>query len=121
MAEMTATEYLKTKARMIQFGDDGVCTIECDNCQLFSKNNGKEVPCDCFENMYPEEAVDIIQKWADVHPKKTMMQDFFEKYPNAPRRISGEPLVCPESLGYRPEDTGCHAGCDECRNRPLEE
>lgn len=113
MAEMTAMEFLKEYRRMCEMHDS-----YCSGCPI---SKFKNYTCRIVLKDHPEEVIAMVQEWADEHPKKTMLQDFFEKYPNAPRRTSGEPLVCPESLGYRPEDTGCHAGCDECWNRPLEE
>lgn len=119
MAEMTAVEYLREKARMTKADKEGRCGIQCGMCGL--KPTNSTISCHCFELVYPEKAVSIVQKWTYEHPRKTILQDFLEKYPNAPKRKSGEPSICPESLGYRPEGTGCHAGCYECWNRPLEE
>lgn len=33
-------------------------------------------------------------KIAQPHPQKTYEEDFFEKFPNAPRQKDGTPLVC---------------------------
>lgn len=115
MAEMTALEYLKQKRRMTKN-----CSI-CFDCPLYYKNNGMKLSCCDFEILFSEESISIVQKWAEEHPQKTMLQDFLEKYPKAQRKKSGEPAICPETLGYRPEGTGCHVECYDCWNRPLEE
>ncbi len=40
------------------------------------------------------------------HPRRTRLQDFLEKYPNAPRNKSGTPELMPWNLGYC-GDTPC--------------
>lgn len=121
MSEMTALEYLKEKARMTKAVKYGSCNTPCGDCSLSRENSGKNILCVDFEMLYPEEAISAVQEWAEKHPVKTMLQDFFEKYPKAKRKKSGEPAICPETLGYRPEGTGCHVECYDCWNRPLEE
>ncbi|MGM9917584.1 hypothetical protein [Anaerotignum sp.] len=121
MAEMTAVEYLKAKARMGKIDEYGICTANCFNCPLSKGSNGTEVACMNFGGKFPEKAVSIVQKWAEEHPVKTMMQDFFEKHPNAPRKGLGEPIPCISTLGYKTEGAKCCESCFECWNRPLEE
>ncbi len=115
--EMTAVEYLKTYKRMCD-SLDRRCSFGCPMHEL-KRKSAKAI---CREAMIanPEEAVAIVQKWAEEHPVKTILDDFFEKFPNAPRKKSGEPIVCPESLGYRTERNGCHTECYDCWNRLLE-
>lgn len=122
MAEMTAVEYLKAKARMGKIDEYGICTANCFNCPLSKGNNGTEVACMNFGEKFPEKAVSIVKGWAEEHPVKTMLQDFFEKHPNAPRKTSGDPIFCIMLLGYRTSNEGCYGNsCFECWNRPLEE
>lgn len=54
--------------------------------------------------------------------QKTMMEDFFEKFPDAPRKEKGEPIICPEEIynveiykDCRPYDGTCRA----CWSRPV--
>ena len=72
-----------------------------------------------------EKAVAAAEKWDEEHPEKTMAQDFFEKFPNAPRTKMGNPLGCPYHCGYVREFPrlcdGTREGCFECWNRKLEE
>lgn len=120
MAEMTAFEYLKQRGRMTNN-----CDISCSVCPLADVNNSKEVCCEEIEGKYPEEAIAIVQKWAEEHPQKTMLQDFLEKHPNAPIESDGTPEFCPESLGYKHDHEICDSSddnrCTKCWNRPLEE
>ena len=125
MAEMTALEYLKEKNRMTK-----KCSIRCADCPLCSGNNTTGFACGDLQRKYPEIAVDIVEKWAEEQPKKTLLQDFLEKYPKAPIEDDAFPAVCPFQLGYETESEKdkngyCEsAGKDSCRkcwNRPLEE
>ena len=64
-------------------------------------------------------AVENLQKWSDEHPKKTYAQDFFEKFPDAPRCKSANgryPSACRKAI-YDGKCPG--AGCEECWNEPL--
>lgn len=73
----------------------------------------------------PEELEKILEKWDQEHPNKTMMQDFFEKHPDAPENSDGVPVICPYLLGYADEE--CVDGedgkgdCKACWNGPLED
>lgn len=113
MAEMTAVEYLKQRGRMTNN-----CDISCSVCPLADVNNSKEVCCEEIEGKYPEEAIAIVQKWAEEHPVKTRINDFFEKFPNAEKNSLGLPIFCVKFFGY---DIDCEKGCTECWNRPLED
>ena len=47
-----------------------------------------------------------VEKWSKEHPLRTRLQDFLEKYPNAPVDGNGTPQACCEHLGY------CTKSCD---------
>lgn len=117
MDEMKAVEYLKEKARMTDR-----CNIFCEDCPLAYINNGEMVNCGCLERDFPKKAIGIVQKWAEEHPAKTMLKDFFEKHPSAPIGDFGVPNTCPHAIGYTKENRCFGSGkCYECWNRPLEE
>lgn len=115
MAEMTASEYLMEKARMTK-----ECRIACADCLLFGYHNGTGSGCNSFEYKHTEQAITIVQKWAREHPRKTILQDFLEKYPNAPLEIDGTPTFCPKELGYLPQGyyNHCKYDCVSCWNQP---
>lgn len=124
---MDAVKYFEEKRRMLDSlgRTEGACHgVECSYCPFSQKNNGVEIYCDGLEILYPERAVEIIEKWSQEHPRKTMLQDFLEKYPKARLEKNGTPKdVCPENLGYC-EEIYCHTNkgdCLACWNRPLEE
>lgn len=71
--------------------------------------------------------VDDVEKFSSEHPQKTMLQDFLEKFPNAPLQSDGTPSLCPYKCGYTREDYckkfnphPAYKTCLECWNRPLE-
>lgn len=87
---MDAVEYLKEANRMC-------CALECSECELNS--HGYNImglgtnPCD---------AIKLVEQWSKEHPRKTRLQDFLEKYPNAPLTLDGRkfPKACAQNLGY---------------------
>lgn len=58
-----------------------------------------------------------VEQWAEEHPRKTRLDDFKEKYPNAPLNTSGIPALTPWNLGYC-GDTPCYA-CGKAKDKPL--
>lgn len=72
-----------------------------------------------FSEICAKKAIEVLQKWSTEHPKKTYVQDFFEKFPKAPKDESVKekcPLACRRGI-YGGECPG--AGCDECWNEPM--
>ena len=125
--KMEAVKYFEEKKRMLNSVGRtiGFCdSAECSDCPLYFENNGRGLDCNAFEILYPEEAVAIVEKWSQEHPRKTMLQDFLEKYPKARLEKNGTPKdVCPKNLGYC-EGIYCEINkldCVACWSRPLEE
>lgn len=67
-----------------------------------------------------EKILQTVQNWHDNKPLRTYKEDFFEKFPNAERSDSGEPIVC-KALIYRYDKDCSNMTCDECWNEPMEE
>lgn len=67
-----------------------------------------------------EERVAFVEQWSKEHPRKTRMQDFLEKFPNAYLvGVKKVPIVCCEHIGYVKE---CgNESCVKCWNQPVEE
>lgn len=83
---MDAVEYLKDRTRMTKAGDGvhgGLCEISCTECPLYDENNGMKVNCEKLETLYPEKLVEIVEKWAAEHPRKTRQSEFLKMFPNA--------------------------------------
>lgn len=101
-----------------------MCVGNCHDCPLYDSNNNTKESCDDFIMLYPKEAEESIIKWAEENPQKTILQDFLEKYPNAPLYKTGAPKACLVALGYY--DSKCPhldttVTCKECWNRPMED
>lgn len=116
---MDAIKFLKEQVRMCENSD-------CSTCELHKNNNKTNVSCYRLANEYPNEAVAIVEKWSKEHPQKTILDDFLEKYPNAPtNKEYGFPLsICPSELGYKNKCTNAEkyiSGCAACWSRPLSE
>ena len=77
-----------------------------------------------YSKIYAEDAikaVENLQKWSDEHPKKTYVQDFFEKFPDAPKDKSAKSEY-PDACRNMIYGGGCpNIECDECWNEPMEE
>lgn len=120
--KMDAIKYFEEKKRMLDSlgRKSGICSgVNCSDCPFYAFKRG--LLCGEFESEHPEEAVAIVEKWAEEHPQKTMLQDFLEKYPNAPKEEDGMPMyVCPFHLGYDPNKSCVKRNCIDCWNRPLE-
>lgn len=120
---MEAIKYFEEKNRLLDsLGKKGTsCScVCCSDCPISSYNNGKELTCIYFELEYPEEAVAIVEKWAEEHPQKTILMDFLEKFPKAELGEDGVPYYCcPSELGYEDEKHCRDCECIDCWNRPI--
>lgn len=75
----------------------------------------------CAAHSLPDNADEIVDDWVKEHPAKTYAMDFFEKFPNAPKRTDGEPKTCIKNI-YCGLDIECTAqSCVECWNREMKE
>ena len=117
---MTAKEYLETRARMLKSSKRGKCNRDCESCPFEANNNGEELDCGRFEAVNIEQAIEIVQKWAEEHPVKTLLHKLLEEFPNTRLRDDGTPLsFCPENLGLS-KNRGCGGmNCIQCWNRPY--
>lgn len=97
----------------------------CDGCPMNGWNTPPAVQCTDMYGLTTsqiQERIGIVEKWSKEHPAKTMAMDFFEKFPNAPKKEDGTPIMCPSACGYE-EVSDCNIvqKCVECWNRPLED
>lgn len=95
----------------------------CEGCPLHGYCG---VPVAEMSNAYIEREVQIVEEWVNKHPRKTRLQDFLEKYPDAHLGYSGKPNFGPIFLGYCEKGADCK-GCQHystgltCWDLPLEE
>lgn len=122
MAEMTALEFLREWHRMCQKYPF------CIDCPMEDSSSRNCMPCKWIFNDI-EKVVSIVKKWSEEHPRKTLLQDLLEKYPNVELKYNKFPEICPYSLGYATneeccldtDEQFCSEECEECWNRTLEE
>lgn len=115
---MDAVEFLEELTRMCKmytkeepFESCNPCEKTCPLYELeFNSMNKDESNTGIFYLMKNESdtLVNIVERWSIEHPRKTRLDDFKEKYPNAQFQQNGYPYVNPCNLGY------LHGGCAEC-------
>lgn len=113
--------YFSEKARMSKTTKSGTCKVECAKCPLSSDNNDAGECCTDFEMLYPQQAIEIVQRWSDEHPLKTYLSEFLKHYPNVQLYDAGIPKgICPYHLGLMSKDN-CRKDhyCLGCWNQPI--
>lgn len=114
---LTALEYFEIKKRMSKVDIKGFCNEPCTNCPISSYNNGVDVGCLVFEKLYPEKAIELVEKWNEEHSVKTIKDDLLEKHPNARLNKDDEPRACALDLGYvNNGECSSFLDCKECWN-----
>ena len=114
--------YFAEKLRMTKRTRGEGCKIKCSECPLSCQNNGTSefTSCITFEMLYPEKAIEIVQKWSDGHPPKTYLSEFLKHYPNAPLNGNKIPAgICPHHLGLINKEDCKNRNCVECWNQPI--
>lgn len=123
MIDCSKTEnYFNEKLRMTKRTKNGICKTKCSDCPLCSKNNGTSegLSCVCFEMIYPEKAIEIVQKWSDEHPQRTYLTELLKHYPNISLDDNGTPNFCPYRLGLMSiDDCRKDRNCVQCWNQTI--
>lgn len=104
--------YFKEKNRMIKN-----CEIACEDCPISNNNNKTDLPCEVFERTYPDEAIEIVQKWSDEHQVETRKEHFLKMFPNA-SMWKGHPFLCVSHLSKK---VSCENDCKKCWDKPYTE
>ena len=110
MSEMTAVEFLKERKRMCVYYES------CGECPMQKIKGDRTLACSYFCFDYPEEAVAVVQKWAEQRPANTRQSKFLKIYPNAAMN-DGAIKLCPQDLNTK---INCRAtseriSCNTCR------
>ena len=121
---MDAIEFLKENNRMCKTFDSCSGRDGGAICELYAKSNEKGLSCADYANDYPEEAVEIVERWTKNHPKKTRQSEFLKLFPEAPI-FEGVLEIKPCKLvGSKLNTEECHSydefglsGCYECRKK----
>ena len=95
----------------------------CSDCPLYSTNNSVGAACEIMVTFHTAKAIKIVQKWSDEHQQKTYADDFFEKFPNAPKKDDSTPATCWGKIYGTGvcEDDFDRITCEECWNRIMED
>lgn len=110
---MDAVEYLKEAIRICN------TTNDCEECPF--RNFKATFPChswvDSVDAANPEKAVEIVEKWAAEHPKKTRKSEFLKTFPNAAIRDSHIDIKsCEVDTEFKCPDRNT-VSCGECKQR----
>lgn len=123
---MDAVEFLKEKSRMCNAFNlcDGGGYKEA--CKLYKEG----LTCADYTNDYPEKAVEIVERWAKEHPRKTRQSEFLKMHPDAhvfqgtlainPCQIEVSRLNTEECHTYADNEAGCLACRDKYWNEEVE-
>lgn len=111
---MDALKFLEEFDRMCVYYKDKICRgcprEGSPNCIIAAM--GKEERAKLIRD---------VEQWSKEHPLRTRLQDFLEKYPNAPHSDNGTPVICCANLGYDENWVLCNSDCVACWNKPVEE
>lgn len=128
MIDCTKTEnYFTEKLRMTKRTEYGLCGIKCDKCPLSSEKNNtpKFMSCVCFEMIYPEQAIKIVQEWSNTHQQRTCLTELLQIAPTTPLADDGIPdgnSICPYHLGLMSiDDCRKDYDCVKCWNHTVED
>lgn len=96
----------------------------CFECPLSSNSNGKNKSCSALEQLYTSEAIEIVQRWSNENPQKTLLSEYLERYPQAELE-NGLPPLCAKVLGQGDEEckhefNEYYSDCRDCWNTPKE-
>lgn len=113
---MDAVEYLKEAMRICN------TTNGCEECPF--RNLKATFPCHAWVDSVavdvanPEKAVEIVEKWAAEHPKKTRKSEFLKMFPNA--RLDNDGMLnfdlkpCDIDPEYADKICDQYSDCQDC-------
>lgn len=105
---MDAKKFLEEARRMCKAHHD------CEGCPAYDGGFCYLCYVSTWTNNFVQ-MIETVKKWSEEHPKKTRLQDFRKKYPNAPIGEDRLPFLMPGSLGYC-GDTPCYA-CKKAKGK----
>lgn len=113
---MDAVKFIKERKRMCN-------GLPCATCPLFAVHQLEYLPaCKEWCMDHPEASVTVVEKWAEEHPRKTLLSELLKRWPAVRLDERGVLSILPclmNPIQYRtPEDT-CATGmmCMDCRKK----
>lgn len=112
--------YMREKDRMCSSYIKSCNDCLESECPLKVTQNGITITCRRFESLYPEKAIEIVQRWSDEHPQKTYLSELLKNHPNILLNDDGTPTFCPYRLGLMgADDCRKDGNCAKCWNQPI--
>lgn len=111
---MDAVEFIVTRDRMCKSFNG--C---CNGCEV-KKRMGAGDMCIYYMAQHPQEVVEIVERWAKEHPRKTRQSGFLKMFPRASMTADGIIAFCPDSMDSefecpRKTQDNIDPICGECR------
>lgn len=111
---MNAVKFFEERDRMCRF-----LRLECKKCGIDALGRDS-VGCFGAIRKYPAEAVEIVERWAKEHPKKTRQSEFLKMFPRTGMDADGIVEFCPMSMDLDfpcPARQSLNYHCPECRKK----
>ena len=111
---MDAVDFLVTRDRMCKSFNG-----RCNGCEV-NEHMGVDDMCIYYTMQHPQEVVEIVERWAKEHPRKTRQSEFLKMFPRASMTADGIIAFCPDSMDSEfecPRKTRDNIDpiCGECR------
>lgn len=118
---MDAVEFLEKRNRMCgALGDE--CTDKDGTlCPLLVAARKVGKGCYDYTKSHPAEAVEIVERWAKEHPRKTRQSELLKLFPRVEKAADGMVAFCPEDMDSKfvcpIKNGGCRDQCIGCREK----
>lgn len=116
---MDAVKFIVEQARMCNSNAEDI--MECESCDLNSSRYCTKLCDDLISPADAEEAVRIVEAWAEAHHAKTRQDALLKMFPNSQLDKNGALNVCPARFdanyrGESPNECGdLRRDCHDCR------
>ena len=111
---MDAVEFIVTRDRMCKSFNG-----RCNGCEV-NERMGVDDMCIYYMAKHPQEVVDIVERWAKDHPRRTRQSELLKLFPRVSMTADGIIAFCPDSMDSEfecPHKTRDNIDpvCGECR------
>ena len=121
---MDAVEFIVARGRMCKYERERGINAKnepCPGCCIPARLNIRTCPsCEDFIKQHPAEAVEIVERWAKEHPRKTRQNEFLKLFPKGRLMSDGMLKFCPQEVDsdfmcpmIEKKSLGIH--CVDCR------
>ena len=114
---MDAVEFLKAKNRMCR--ECGYLPGDCFVCPVGNDSGGCQAGALENQKVTEEMLVQIVEKWAAEHPKKTRQSEFLKMFPRV--RTSDDGVIymdpCDVDTSYENENGCGNITCRDCKEK----